>query len=234
MRQWCLPRNTETCLSILRLSLDSWRRNKSSYGLGSWFWVLVGPVRKTRQTYPDIFYNLSQKMWFFSNNTKHRQIIYQIKAREEMSSYISFLSLADDRSERNGCLSHSFTASFALATFDDSTSVERAGSWPSASKESKGARYALKGGQSLAKLAASTFWAHGSPWEAYNVDNRGWDSTGLRVDISGPSESCPRARASNGAANSGDLFKPCIDEGGGEGNSRMRREREREEEIEGD
>ena len=52
----------------------------------------------------------------------------------------------------------------------------------------------------------STFRAHGSSCEAYSADDSGWDGSDSRVDISGPFESRPPARASNGVANGGVPF----------------------------
>ena len=93
--------STEACSPILRLTLDSWHRNESKSGLRSWFWVPVGPACETRQTLTDIFHSLSRKMWLFANDTKHRKIIYKIKAREETSWYIPVLSLNDDHRRMN-------------------------------------------------------------------------------------------------------------------------------------
>ena len=70
----------DTCLLILRFPLDSWCRNKSESGLGSWFWVSVGSAHKTRQTLTVNFAVCFEKCNFFTNGTKHRQIIYRWKA----------------------------------------------------------------------------------------------------------------------------------------------------------
>ena len=47
-----LPRETwflmEPRFEILRLPLDSWHQNESGGDLNFWFWVLIGPTRKTR------------------------------------------------------------------------------------------------------------------------------------------------------------------------------------------
>ena len=59
------------------------------------------------------FYNLSQKTWLFINNTKHRQITYQIEARKETSWYV----LGDDRGERNGQSKSQFPLVFISGHF---------------------------------------------------------------------------------------------------------------------
>ena len=55
----------ESCLSILRLSLDSWCRNMFKSGLKFWFRVSIGLTRKTRQTLIGNFHSWSKKMWIF-------------------------------------------------------------------------------------------------------------------------------------------------------------------------
>ena len=40
-------------------------------------------------------------MWLFTNDTKYRQIIYQIEAREEKGWYVLVLSPSDDGGEGN-------------------------------------------------------------------------------------------------------------------------------------
>ena len=105
--------------------LNLWHRNESRGGLRFWFWVLVGPVRKTRQTSTSIFHNLSQKMWFFTNGSKRGKIIYQIEVREETSWYVLVSSLGDEQGERNGHLKFGFMTSLASATSGDSMAAVR-------------------------------------------------------------------------------------------------------------
>ena len=72
--------STKAHLPNLRPQLDSEHQNESGNGLRFWFWVPVGPAHKMMQTLTSNFYSLSRKMWLFTNNTKHRKIIYHWKA----------------------------------------------------------------------------------------------------------------------------------------------------------
>ena len=90
--------STEARLLILKLSLDWWRWNESGSDLKFWFRILVGLTRKTRQTLIEIFSQFCLKKYdFFVNDTKHRQIIYQIEACEEISHFILILSSKKDQ-----------------------------------------------------------------------------------------------------------------------------------------
>ena len=70
----------ETHLPILILLLDSWCRNESGSVLRSWFWIPIGPARKTRQALNVNFIDCLEKCDFFAKIFKHKQIIYYWKA----------------------------------------------------------------------------------------------------------------------------------------------------------
>lgn len=46
----------------------------------------------------------SRKMWFFTNNSKPRHIIYHCESYEETSHFVPISDLGDDRRQRNCCL----------------------------------------------------------------------------------------------------------------------------------
>ena len=77
--------STEAHLSILRLPLYSWHWNEFRNGLGSWFWVSIGPTPKMRQRLNEQFKDCLKKMWLFTNDSKHRYIIYRWKSFFTMS-----------------------------------------------------------------------------------------------------------------------------------------------------
>ena len=59
--------------------MDSWRQNEVGGGLESLFWVLIGPAHKTRQRLNWQFTDYLKKRDFFTNDSKHRHIIYYWK-----------------------------------------------------------------------------------------------------------------------------------------------------------
>ena len=97
-------------------------------------------------------------MWLFVNNTKHRQIIYQIEACEEMSWFVLIWGVYGARRGRNPSLKRQSTCLILLQSIFGRSWPPRVGSRPTWIGKTCRATHELEGSWSSVESTAELKW----------------------------------------------------------------------------